>query len=133
MNKFFLILSIFVLFAITEIKAQVSFSCNYREYCDWNEKTQKFETKCDGYEESSLFVMNKNETMFTHTTPEMKSTYYVDKKEYDEQNDVYTYDVTSDVGNKYFYIFDVKNKEIRAVFEQDGKTILLRFYVKAIF
>lgn len=133
MNKFFLILSIFVLFAITEINAQVSFSCTYREYCDWNEKTQKFETKCDGYEESSLFVMNKSETMFTHTTPEMKSTYYVDKKEYDEQNDVYTYDVTSDVGNKYFYIFDVKNKEIRAVFEQDGKTILLRFYVKSIF
>lgn len=133
MNKFILILSILIVFALIEVKAQVSFSCTYREYCNWDEKTQKFETKCDGYEESSLFVMNKNETMFTHTTPEMKSTYYVDKKEYDKENDVYTYDVTSDVGNKYFYIFDVKNKEIRAVFEQDGKTVLLRFYVKSIF
>jgi hypothetical protein len=113
--------------------AQVSFSCVYREYCNWNEYTEKF-GNCQGYEESSLFVMNEAETMFTHTIETMKSTYYVTSKKYDADNDVYTYDVTSDIGNKYFYIFDPKNKEIRAVFsDENEKSVLIRFYVKAIF
>jgi hypothetical protein len=120
------------LFGLTNLKAQTSFSCTYRQYCYWNETTEKF-SNCEGYEESSLFVMNKAETMFTHTIETLKSTYYVESKEYDEKNDVYTYFVTSDVGNKYYYIFDPKNKEVRAVFEKEGKSILIIFTVKAIF
>ena len=77
--------------------------------------------------------MNKAETMFTHTIETLKSTYYIDSKEYDKKNDVYTYNVTSDVGNKYYYIFDPKNKEVRAVFTKENKIVLLRFAVKAIF
>jgi hypothetical protein len=71
--------------------------------------------------------------MFTDTTENIKSTYYVNKKEYDEVNDVYTYEVTSDVGNKYYYIFDPKNKEIRVLADADDYNTLIRFYVKAIF
>jgi hypothetical protein len=120
------------LFGLTNLKAQTSFSCTYRQYCYYNETTEKY-GNCEGYEESSLFVMNKAETMFTHTIETLKSTYYVESKEYDEKNDVYTYLVTSDVGNKYYYIFDPKNKEVRAVFKKEGKTILITFKVKAIF
>lgn len=113
--------------------SQSSFSCNYREYCNWNALTEEFEN-CEGYEEASLFVMNETETMFTHTIESMKSSYYVSEKEYDSENDVHTYDVTSDVGNNYYYIFDIKNKEIRAVFtNDDGNIMLIRFYVKAMF
>lgn len=113
--------------------AQVSFSCNYREYCSWNNYTERF-GDCNGYEESSLFVMNDSETMFTHTIESMKSTYYVTSREYDAENEVYTYFVTSDVGNKYYYVFDPKNKEVRAMYTDDNdETTLLRFYVKAIF
>lgn len=114
------------------LRAQTSYSCHYREYCDWNDVDDKFEN-CEGYDEASLFVMNKDETMFSHTIETMKSTYYVQKKEYDAENDVYTYDVVSDVGNKYFYIFDTKNKEIRAVFTKDDQIRLVRFYIKAVF
>ena len=78
--------------------------------------------------------MNESETMFTHTIESMKSSYFVSEKEYDSENDVHTYDVTSDVGNNYYYIFDIKNKEIRAVFtNEDGNIMLIRFYVKAMF
>ncbi len=112
--------------------SQTSFSCYYREYCYWNENTEEFEN-CEGYEEASLFVINESETMFTHTIESMKSTYYVNDSEYDSENDVFTYDVVSDVGNEYLYIFDPSNKEVRAVFVQDGATVLVRFYVKAIF
>jgi hypothetical protein len=114
------------------VYSQVSFSCTYREYCDWNNYTEKFEN-CEGYEESSLFVMNEAETVFTHTTETMKSSYFVKSREYDKENDVYTYYVTSDVGNDYYYIFDLKNKEVRVLIKKEDKIELLRFYVKAIF
>ena len=114
-------------------KAQVSFSCWHRELCSWDDELESFETDCTGYDEASLFVMNEAETMFTHTTENIKSTYYVNKKEYDEVNDVYTYEVTSDVGNKYYYIFDPKNREIRVLADADDYNTLIRFYVKAIF
>ena len=114
-------------------KAQVSFSCYHREYCDWNDAKEEYESECRGYDEASLFVMNEDETMFTHTTESIKSTYYVKKREYDEKNDVYTYDVVSDAGNKYYYIFDPKNKEIRVLADADDYNTMIRFYVKAIF
>lgn len=130
--KHLLILAAFMAMAFT-VKAQVSFSCYHREYCDWNESTQTYEDNCRGYDEASLFVMNESETMFTHTIESMKSTYYVQEKNYDEKNDVWTYDVVSDVGNKYFYIFDPKNNEIRFLSERDDYNTLGRFLVKAIF
>lgn len=133
MRKINLILAVLILFSIQfSVNAQTSFSCYHREYCKWDENTEEF-VDCEGYDEASLFVMNESETMFTHTIESMKSTYYVTGSEYDTINKVWTYDVTSDVGNKYYYIFDPKNKEVRALFVKDGKTTLLRFYVKAIF
>jgi len=77
--------------------------------------------------------MNESETMFTHTIETMKSTYYVNSSEYDETNKVWLYEVTSDVGNKYTYIFDIKNMQIRALYEKDGQTKLIVFTVKAYF
>ena len=114
-------------------KAQVSFSCYHREYCPWDDRLEDF-GDCHGYDEASLFVMNESETMFTHTTETVKTTYYVKEKEYDEDLEVWTYYVTSDVGNEYIYIFDPNNKEIRVVMiDDDDEITMLRFYVKAIF
>jgi hypothetical protein len=120
------------LFISSNLTAQTSFSCIYREYCTWNKVIEKYEN-CSGFEENSLFVINKNETMFTHTTEILKSTYYVDIKEYDNVKDVYTYDVTSDIGNKYYFVFDLKNKQIRVVFTKDGITKMIVYSVKAFF
>ena len=128
--KYIILLLIFQTSAL--VYSQVSFSCNYREYCDWNNYTKKFEN-CEGYEESSLFVMNEAETVFTHTTETIKSSYFVKSSEYDKENDVYTYNVTSDVGNEYYYIFDLKNKEVRILITKEDTIELLRFYVKTIF
>ena len=131
MKKQFLTIAL-TLINVAGLIAQTSFSCYYREFCEWNESTEKF-GNCEGYEESSLFVMNKDETMFTHTIETMKSTYYINNSDYDAEKGLWTYSVTSDVGNKYIYVFDPKNKEIRAGFLKDGKTMMIRFYIKAIF
>lgn len=130
--KHLLLLLAFSAMAFTA-NAQISFSCYHREYCAWNKALENYETDCQGYDESSLFVMNDDETMFTHTTESVKSTYYVKDREYDEDNDVWVYDVVSDVGNRYVYIFDPGNKEIRVLAESDDYDTMIRFLIKAIF
>ena len=132
-TKSLLFLLIFMALAAFAANAQTSYSCTYREYCNWNEKLGDYETECRGYEDSSLFVMNANKTLFTHTTEKMKSTYYVKKTEYREDYNVTLYYVVSDVGNEYVYIFDPDNKEIRCLAEADDYDTMIRFYVKAIF
>ena len=132
MTKITLILLMILSTGWTTINAQTSYSCHYREFCNWDEDAGTF-VDCNGYDEPSLFVMNSDKTMFTHSIESMKSTYYIKTKEYNEDVDVWLYDVVSDVGNEYYYIFDDKNKEIRILAEKDGQAILIRFYVKSIF
>ena len=113
--------------------SQTSFSCDLKEFCDWNEDNNTWERDCNPFEDHSLFVMNKDETMFIHTTSTMKSTYYV-KEKLSEEDNQFSYNVVSDVGNEYFYIFDVKNEEVKALTEdENGNAILVRWYVKSIF
>lgn len=111
--------------------SQVYFSCYYREYCDWNSYTESF-TNCKGYEENSMFKIMSDETMFIHTTETMKPAYYIKSKEYDEDEGILTYNVVSDVGNKYLYVFDVTNKEVRVGIVRDDEIQMLRFKVKSI-
>ena len=102
-------------FITLNAKAQGTFySTNYKQECWWNESTSKYDN-CKGSEESSLFKLNSGATMFHHTTEKISSDYYVTKKEYDKENNVYTYDVKSDAGNTYYFIIDTTQKQIRIV------------------
>jgi|GEM_PF-1141959 len=92
----------------------VYISTNYKQECWWNETEQKYDN-CTGSEESSLFKLNSEGTMFHHTTEKLSSDYYVSKHEHDTINDVYTYDVKSDVGNSYYFVIDLKNNQFRIV------------------
>ena len=130
--KKLLIFSFVFVFTLPTLSAQVSFSCDYRESCYYSEYTESY-SRCGGYEEPSLFIMNEDETMFTHTTETIKSTYYVKKKKYDSENDVFFYYVTSDVGNEYIYCFDVNAKEIRILIENDEDIYIIKFRVKSVF
>ena len=117
--------------------SQTSFSCDLKEFCDWNEYKDTWEDDCNPFEYNCLFVMNKDETMFVHTTETMKSTYYVKKSrstQEEEDEGLFTYDVVSDAGNKYYFIFDMANKEVKTITEdENGSSILIRYYVKSIF
>ncbi len=123
---------LFCFFSFLQSIAQISFSSAHQEWCIWLEESSEF-GNCSRWEESSLFVMNKDETMFTHTIESKKSTYYVISREHNIENDVWTYDVKSDVGNKYLYVFDLNNNVIKAVSVIDDKTILAVYFIKAIF
>ena len=114
--------------------SQTSFSCDLREFCDWDEVTKVWENDCDPFEYNCLFVMNKDETMFVHTTPTIKSRYYVKEILDIGEEDQIWYSVVNDVNNEYLFLFDLRHEEIKAITEDDnGNSILIRWYVKAIF
>lgn len=126
-------LLIVILLAITTtISSQVYFSCYHRTTAIWNEYNKEFE-KTGDYAEPSMFMMNKAETMFTHTIEEKTSTYYVISRRYDETNDVYTYECVSDSGGEYYCVFDPKNFEVRIMYKYKSTTYMVVFAVKTMF
>lgn len=132
-----MIKKIFYLFFIIPFLSfsQTSMSCDYKEVCDWISDDQVWSNECSGNETSSLFVMNKAETMFVHTTSDLKSTYYITSKE-SGKDGKFTYNIVSDVGNKYYAIFDLENNEIRFVYlepDDSKEWFMVRWYIKAIF
>lgn len=119
--------------SFSQLISQTYFSTNNKKICDYNKKTAKYD-KCREEEMHTLFKMNKAETMIDHTTPDLNSTYYVDEKKYDDSLALYMYMVTSDVGNKYIFLFDIDKKEIR-VLGQDkssGNFYIVTWYIKSM-
>jgi len=95
--------------------------------------TQEWEVDCETFKNNSLFEMNEDETMFVHTTSEMNSTYYV-KEKVSGEDGIFRYNVVSDVGNEYHYLFDMKNNEVKTIIiDENGNSLLVRWYVKAVF
>ena len=101
--KSILVILAFVVFNLNAT-AQTYVSSDKRQTCYWDDASQKLSV-CDNEEAFvSMFTLNADETMFVHTTEKLKSSYYVKGKTFNSEADVYTYDVMSDVGNKYQFI-----------------------------
>ena len=103
MKKF--LLMIVLIAGVMSVSAQSMYvSSEKRQTCYWNEALSKFSGCGDIESYESLFVLNGDATIFTHTTSKIKSSYYVKDKVYNKEKDLTTYDVVSDVGNKYQFI-----------------------------
>jgi hypothetical protein len=127
-------LLIFSVLAFTLNAQTVHMSTSYKQTCYWSESTKKFDQCGDNSEYPSMFTLNSDESMFTHVTNDMKSSYYVTKKQYDSDYDEYEYDVTSDVGNKYTFFVDLKNNLLKIMsFKDDNPTdsYLILFTLKS--
>ncbi len=112
------------------VQAQLYFSCTHRNYYQYNTETEELDYT-DGYDENSLFKIYPSMTMFEHITPDISSTYYASEYNYDEENNIITFNCMSDVGNKYMYIFDIDNSIIRVIFlNEDLEGNVLTFTVK---
>lgn len=106
------------------------YSCDSREDCDWDSTSQQ-SINCQTQDLSSMFKLNATETMFEHTTPTLKSAYYVSTHEHDSANNVEVYTVTSDVGNKYTFVVDTARSEIRIVGRSATGTYIVRWHLKS--
>lgn len=127
-------LSIMVLAAGVIHAQTVHISTDYKQTCYWNTSTSSFDKCGDNSEYASMFTINESETIFTHTTNDIKSSYYVKDKEYKAAYDAYVYNVTSDVGNKYMFIVDLKNKLVKimsATHTDASDDYLIKFSIKS--
>ena len=103
MKRLVIILAMVVI-ANTILAQSTYISSDSRQSCFWNAADQKF-SECRNMEDfESMFTLNALETMFIHSTKEMKSSYYIKNKTYLPETEAYNYDVVSDVGNKYQFI-----------------------------
>ena len=68
--------------------------------------------------------------MIIHTIENITSTYYVKSSDYDEQYKSSIFEVVSDVGNHYTFIFDAKNELVK-ILRKDNTLIM--FYIKSVF
>ena len=125
-------ISIFFILGYSFLNGQTSFSCTFRQYCYWNDNIKIYQN-CKGYEENSIFVVSKDENSFTHVIENMKTTFTVKQRQYDKETDIWTYHASTAEGNKYTYIFDPRNKEIRFVPDKDEKTVMQLFTISSIF
>ena len=115
MKKLLLLCTVLIRLTST---SQITITTEGFEACGWNTETEKYDYDCfSDDKESSRFTFNKDVTMFVHTTPEMTSTYYIDSTDHqlEEERGLWVYFVTSDVGNRYLYFFDLKYSEVRAI------------------
>lgn len=118
-----------LLFSAPAFAQYTYYACDTREHCDWDSTSAQY-INCDKSDMNSMFKLNAAQTMFEHTTPDLKSAYYVSSHEYDSENNVEVYKVTSDVGNDYTFILDTTNDEVRIVGESDEAIYMLRFHIK---
>lgn len=128
-----LLLLLFFLSFITQYSySQVNMSCNYREVCSYDYNTEGYDN-CYKYEENSLFEINEEETVMIHTTETIKSAYYIKSKSVDTDAGIWSYNVTSDVGNEYTYMINPSEKVIGTMSkDKNGKSYVVVFHVKAI-
>lgn len=126
-----IIFSAVVLFVFNFSFAQTAkFSTDFQEYCSWDSTSKTF-VDCKGSDESTLFTLNKEKTQIIHNTPELKSAYFIDDWNYDADKDVYVYNTTSDVGNKYVFVIDLPHNQIRIMgLDSYGWPYMIRHYVK---
>ncbi|RPI15210.1 MAG: hypothetical protein EHM58_14680 [Ignavibacteriae bacterium] len=128
-----IIVAFLLIISSTLVYSQVYFSTYAKKICFYNGRTEKYDL-CEDETVSTLFKFNSSETMFEHTTPAISSSYYIDEKKYDDETGLNMFYVTSDVGNKYIFIIDMDNKEIRTL-GQDKKTeelYIITWYVKSM-
>lgn len=111
--------------------AQFHISTNLREDFGWDEVNKEWKLDDQDKESLTFIEFNKELTMFKHTTSRITSAYIIKSSEHDETDgrDQYNYSIISDVGNKYMFIVDLKNLNVRFV-ANDG-SYMVRHRIKA--
>ena len=127
-----LVISTLLLMITISTYAQTSFTCKSRETCWWDSYLESYNNCSDSYFDNSVFIMNENEDMVVHRTSSMTSTYYITETEVEDK--FFTYDVVSDVGNKYLLMFDLEKMLIKFMGADDEGNVFLTMYgIKATF
>ena len=101
---------------------------NFRRVDIFDKEKEEWETDSFG-ENFGFFEFNKDFTILKYTAASSTAAYMIKSYKYDDEYDQYEFDIVSDVGNKYLMIFDVKNNNLRFIYEQYGRSWLVSFTI----
>jgi len=119
-------------FMSINVFAQLNISTNFRQDGIWDKEKEEWTIFSTNEDELTFFEFNKDFTMFKHTTASITSAYMIKSSEHDEERDQYELDIVSDVGNKYLMIIDVKNNNVRFIYEKDGNLLMVHHTIKKL-
>ena len=131
MKKLYILITFGITF-IANSYGQHYFSCEYTNICTWNSKTKKFDI-CEGTEESSLFKINKEETVITLNCESGKYSYFINSSENKDENKSIMYATTCNNGKEYIINVDLTNDEIHILqVKTEYITPMKAYFIKKI-
>jgi hypothetical protein len=93
------------------------------QVCNYNNITDSYsDCKYDSTYKTK-FVFNDSEKSFSHFTEDMESTYSIDSTFTELERDIYY--TTSNVGNRYLFIFDYINEKVVYIYPIDGSYVIV--------
>ena len=111
-----------LLFLGTIVTAQNKVNTEGYEVCDYNNIIKSYSDCKYNPTFKSKFVFNDLEKSFSHFTAEMQSTYSIDSTFTELGKDIYY--TTSDVGNRYLFIFDYEEEKVIYIYPVDGSYVI---------
>jgi hypothetical protein len=130
--KYLLFFSTFLLLSLASLAAQMNISTNVQRNFIYDEDKEDFTLISENKEDITFFVFNKDMTMFKHTTPSMTSAYIINSSKEDEEAKTWEFSITSDVGNKYVMMLDIKAQKLRFIVNKEGTTIVVEHGIKKV-
>lgn len=125
-----LILIIAVIFCMLQVSAQMHISTSSRTNAVFNTSTEEYETTSTDEFSITVFNFNKDLTMIKHVTEGITSAYTITNTHENKKNNCFEFDIVSDVGNKYFLIFDPDRNNIRFIYDSGTEVRLVQYEIK---
>ena len=111
-----------LLFLGTVVTAQNKVDTYGYQVCDYNNIIDSYSDCKYDSTYKTRFVFNDSENSFSHFTGDMQSTYSIDST-FTELGR-YIYYTTSNVGNKYLFIFDYEEEKVVYIYPIDGSYVI---------
>ena len=113
--------------------ANILFACESVQRCGYDSSTETYSDCSETLMTPSMFELSDAGKVFTHTTAEMSSTYYIKSSNYSEADSILYMVVISDAGNRYTYAFSVMKKRVVAQgVDSEGNKFMVIFEAKNI-
>lgn len=93
------------------------------QVCDYNNITDSYSDCKYDSTYKTRFVFSDSENLFSHFTGDMESTYSIDSTFTELEKDIYY--TTSNVGNRYLFIFDYINEKVVYIYPIDGSYVVV--------
>ena len=93
------------------------------QVCDYNNITDSYSDCKYDSTYKTRFVFNDSENSFSHFTGDMESTYSIDSTVNELERDIYY--TTSNVGNRYLFIFDYEEEKVVYIYPMDGSYVIV--------